>query len=355
MVDSGGQGFALFLEAALRYLQGEKIESLQIEIILPAAHVQESFLAATESELYGYCTQLLISGENLNPDELRTQVAAMAASTVVVGDTSLVKIHTHTFDPGLILSLATKVGTIDEIKIENIDQQHVEFQEARRVETQRTSLAVVAVAWGEGLQELFHSLGANKVLIGGQTMNPSCQDLLDALNPLHADATIILPNNSNIIAAANQAAGLASKPIRVIPTRNIPQGIAAMLAYDSEQTLEDVAQAMDRALLSVRTGELVTAVRDAQVDGQTVSAGDIMAFAENTLIDSDSSTLQALLTLVSHFEPIAGSLVTLYWGGETQQSEADEAADRIRLEYPSIDVELIHGGQPYYHYLLSIE
>ena len=355
VVDAGGQGFALFLEAALRYLQGAEVESLRLETVQPAAHVQESFLAATDSELYGYCTQLLISGDSLDPDALRVQVDAVATSTVVVGDDSLVKVHAHTFDPGPILSLAVSVGTLSQVSIENIDQQHQEFQEARRSEAQTMPLAVVAVAWGQGLQELFRSLGANAVLVGGQTMNPSCQELLDALEPLGAEAALILPNNGNVLPAAQQAADLSPKSIRVIPTRNIPQGIAAMLAYSPEQTLEANAQAMERALTSVRTGELVTAVRDAKVDGRPVAAGEVMALLDSTLVASDPSCVEALAAMVGHAEPGEGALVTLYWGGETRQPDAEAAAQRLRQEHPAVEVELVYGGQPHYHYLLSIE
>ena len=355
VVDAGGQGFALFLEAALRYLQGEEVESLHLETVQPMAHVQESFLAATDSELYGYCTQLLISGDSLDLDALRARVGAMATSTVVVGDESIVKIHAHTFDPGPILSVAVSVGTLGQVKIENIDQQHQEFQEARRSETQTIPLAVVAVAWGQGLQELFRSLGANAVLVGGQTMNPSCQDLLDALEPLRAEAALILPNNGNVLPAAHQAADLSPKSFRVIPTQNIPQGIAAMLAYNPDQGLEVNARAMERALASVRTGELVTAMRDATIDGHPVAAGEVMALLDSTLVASGPSCVEALAAMVGHAEPGEGSLVTLYWGGETRQSDAEAAAQRLRQEYPAVEVEVVYGGQPHYHYLLSIE
>ena len=355
VVDAGGQGFAIMLEAALRYLQGEDAGAVHIETVQPLSQVTESFLEAAESELYGYCTQLLVSGTALDPDALRAQLSVLASSTVVIGDDTMVKIHVHTFDPGAILSLGTAVGTLGSVTIENIDEQHQEFQKARRQETPMASLGVVAVAWGKGIEELFRSLGAGHVVVGGQTMNPSCQELLDAVESLRAETALVLPNNPNIIPTAHQAAGLSSTPLRVVETRNIPQGVAAMLAYNPEMDDAANAAAMQGAAASVRAGEVVTAVRDATVDGRAVRAGEVMGTLEGDLVVSGPQRQEVLGALVQHAGAVEGSLITLYWGGDTTEAEADEAALHLQDRCPGVDVELVHGGQPYYHYLVSIE
>ncbi len=355
VVDAGGQGFAIMLEAALRYLQGEDAGTVHIETVQPLSQVTESFLEAAESELYGYCTQLLVSGTALDPDALRAQLSVLASSTVVIGDDTMVKIHVHTFDPGAILSLGTAVGTLSSVTIENIDEQHQEFQKARRQETPMAPLGVVAVAWGQGIEGLFRSLGTGHVVVGGQTMNPSCQELLDAVESLRAETALVLPNNPNIIPTAHQAAGLSSTPLRVVETRNIPQGVAAMLAYNPEMDDAANAAAMQGAAASVRAGEVVTAVRDATVDGRAVRAGDVMGTLEGDLVVSGPQRQEVLGALVQHAGAVEGSLITLYWGGETTEAEADEAALHLQDRCPGVDVELVHGGQPYYHYLVSIE
>jgi hypothetical protein len=355
VVDAGGQGFALVLEGGLRYLQGEDVEAVRLEMVLPSSRVQAGFLAAVESEQYGYCTQILIRGQDLDPDALRARVSTLASSTVVVGDDTLVKVHAHTHDPGPILSLGVSAGTLSEVKIENIDEQHREFQAAHRQAGTPAPLGVVAVAWGLGLEKLFRNLGAGAVLTGGQTMNPSCQELLKAVEALGAEATLVLPNNSNVIPAARQAIGLCTRSMRVVPTRSIPQGIAAMLAFNPEGDLEGNAAAMERAAASVRAGELVTAVRDAQVDGRAVRAGEIMGTLDGALAGCGLSCTAVLEAVVGHAGPTDGSLITLYWGGDTRQAEAEEAAQRLRQRHPGVEVELVHGGQPYYHYLVAIE
>jgi DAK2 domain fusion protein YloV len=355
VVDAGGQGFALILEASLRYLKGEDVGALRLEMVLPAAHVRESFLAAAESELYGYCTQLLISGAGLDPDAIRAQVSALASSTVVVGDETLVKVHAHTFDPDAILGLGAAVGTLSDVSVENIDEQHQEFREARRREVSPAPLGVAAVAWGRGIEDLFRSLGAGAVLVGGQTMNPSTQDLLDAVESLGAEASLVLPNNSNIIPAARQAAEISPRPLHVVATRNIPQGIAAMLAYNPELDAEANAAAMEAAAASVRCGELVTAVRDATVNGKSIRAGEVMGTLDGALVASGTGCLEVLVSLAKAAAPVDGSLITLYWGGDTTDAEAQEAARQVESCCPGGEVELVYGGQPHYHYLVSIE
>ena len=355
VVDAGGQGFSLILEGALSHLRGDDVGAISIDTVLPVLGVSEDFLDAAESMEYGYCTQVLIRGEALDPDDIRVRVSAMADSTVVVGDDTLVQVHTHTHDPGPILSLGVALGTLAQIKIENIDEQHVEFQAARRRERRKIGLAVVAVASGDGLEELFKSLGAHAVVAGGQTMNPSCQDLLNAVEALGPQEAVLLPNNSNVVLAARQAADLSSTPLRVVPSKTIPQGIAAMVAFNGQSDLEANEGAMSGALDEVRSGEVVSAVRDANVNGQAVREGEVMASLDGVLVASGASRTEALEALVASAEPSEGSLVTLYWGGDAGEDEAEEAAPRLQQRFPGVEVEVVRGGQPFYHYLVSIE
>ena len=355
VVDAGGQGFALLLEGALSYLRGDDVGAISLETVLPVMAVSQGFLDAAESMEYGYCTQVLISGQELDPDDIRVRVSAMADSTVVVGDDTLVQVHVHTLDPGPILSLGAALGTLSMVKVENIDEQHVEFQAARRSERKKLPLAIVAVAPGGGLEELFRSLGAHAVVAGGQTMNPSCQQLLDAVEALGAEETVLLPNNSNVVLAAQQAADLSATPLRVVPSQNIPQGIAAMIAFNDQSDLDANVEAMSGALDEVRSGEIVTAIRDAQVDGHSVREGDVMASLDGALVASGASRADVLEALVAGAEPSEGSLVTLYWGGDADEAEAEEFVPRLQQRFPGVEVEVVKGGQPFYHYLVSIE
>ena len=355
VVDAGGQGFALVLEGALSHLRGDDVGAISLETVLPVIAVREDFLNATESMEYGYCTQVLIRGEELDPDDIRVRVSAMADSTVVVGDDTLVQVHAHTLDPGPILSLGAALGTLGQVKVENIDEQHVEFQAAHRGERKKLALAIVAVAWGDGLEELFRSLGAHAIVAGGQTMNPSCQQLLDAVEALGAEETVLLPNNSNVVLTAHQAADLSPTPLRVVPSSTIPQGSAAMVAFNVQSDLEENVEAMSGALDEVRSGEVVTAVRDAQVDGQAVREGEVMASLDGVLVATGGSCAEVLEALVAGAEPSEGSLVTLYWGGDTEEAEAEECVPRLQERFPGVEVEVVKGGQPFYHYLVSIE
>ena len=355
VVDAGGQGFALVLEGALRALRGEDVSDLRLDVGEAVGHVRASFLDAVEAEVYGFCTQFIISGQGLDLDDLRERVGGMANSTVVIGDESLVRVHAHTLEPEALVELGKSWGVVDQVKIESIDEQHQEFHAAHHDEQSATPLGVVAVVQGSGLEAVYRSLGVGVIVTGGQTMNPSCQELLDAIDALNADAALLLPNNSNVLPAAEQAAALAKIPVRVVPTKTLPQGIAGMLCYLPEVGLAGNAEAMTNGASSVTCGEVVTAVRDAQVDGTSVQAGQVMAMLEGKLVETEASHHDALTSLVRLAAPEEGSLVTLYWGGDVSQSDADAAARSLQAAHPGMEVEVVHGGQPHYHYLVSIE
>ncbi len=355
VVDAGGEGFALILEGALRALRGDDLSDVVLELNEVTRHVDPSFLDSIESEVYGFCTQFVISGQGLDPDDFRERISVMAESTVVIGDETLVRVHAHTLEPDALVELSKSWGVVDQIKIESMDAQHQEFQAAHHDELPSSPLGVVAVVQGSGLEAVFRSLGVGVIVNGGQTMNPSCQELLDAIDALHVDSAILLPNNSNVVPAAQQAAELATIPVLVVPSKTLPQGIAGMLAYSPEESIEDNAETMTRSVSTLLCGEVVTAVRDAQVDGAQVQSGQVMGLLEGKLVETAASHHDALISLVHAAAPEAGSLVTLYWGDDISEEEANDAVESLRTAHPGTEVEAIHGGQPHYHYLVSIE
>ena len=355
VVDAGGQGFALLLEGAVRFLSGEGTGDIRLAISDVLGRVQERFLEAADALEYGYCTQFLVEGEGLDPDDLRERVSAIADSAVIIGDASMVRVHAHTLDPDALMELGRSVGTVSEARAESIDEQHVEFQAAHRAARTRAAVGVVAVSLGAGLNAVFRDLGVGALVSGGQTMNPSVQDLLDAVEALPARAALLLPNNPNVVGTAWQAAEMADKPVFVVPTRSIPQGVSAALAFSPEAAPEEGQAAMSRAAGGVRSGEVVTAVRDATVDGAPVREGQIMGLLDDALAAVADSPEEALLGLVRTAAPGPGALVTLYRGADTAEEGAEAAAERLRGSHPEVEVEVVSGGQPHYHYLVAIE
>lgn len=353
VVDAGGQGLAVMLEGVRRYVMGD-VSGAQ-EIAPPAGAVSADFLAATEEELYGYCTQFLVHGKGLDADAIRDRMRAAATSTVVVGDETMVKVHVHTEDPGQILSVAVSHGTLSQVNIQNMDEQHVEFSSARRKEAGAAEVAVVAVASGRGLQAVFSNLGVSRNITGGDTMNPSVQEVLDAVESVPSDCVVILPNNSNIVPAAKQAAERSEKSVRVVSTRSIPQGIAAILAFDSEHDLEANVSVMEEAIESVRTGEVTEAVRSVKLNGVTVESGRLIGLLDRELVVAADDLSEVVVTLAKKAEASGGDLVTLYWGDRITADDAVRAVESLSAALPEVEVELVEGGQPHYHLIMSIE
>ena len=382
VVDAGGQGLVILLEGAYRHLCDEPIDHgdswLSIPVLDDDGHifgdgspssvtsVSQEYLQATQDELYGYCTQFLLSGQDIDVEQLRNQLDAMADSTVVVGNESVAKVHLHTHDPGPVISLAVTLGTISQISMENIDQQHHEFvalhsEMAPDEKPTSGALAVVAVAAGEGFASLFKELGCAGVVPGGQTMNPSTGDLLEAARNTGAGHVVILPNNSNIVPAAKQAADLAggNPVITVLPSHTLPQGVAALLSFNPEGDGDSNVEAMEEALGEVQTLEVTQAVRDATVKGTSIAKGQYMGLHDGEVAatgDLASETLAgALSAMLNERDRGSFELVTLYWGEGVSEGQANEAAEMIRQSHPEVQVEVVHGGQPHYHYIASVE
>ena len=361
VVDAGGQGLAVMLEGARRWVKSEGLADLEIAPPEPlgldgtTGSVSIDFVEATEEELYGYCTQFMVEGDGLDPDAVREQMDGLARSTVVVGDDTMVKVHVHADDPGPVLSAGVSHGTLSQVSIQNMDEQHAEFSTARRQEAAPVPLAVVAIAWGRGLEELFTNLGASRILAAGDTMNPSVNDLLEAVEDAPSDNVIVLPNNRNIVPAANQAAELSDKTVLVVPTRSIPQGIAAILSLSLEQDAEANVAEMEEAVAAVRTGEVTEAVRAATLNDVAVEPGQLIGLLEHKLVVAGDDLSGVVAALLKEADVSEESLVTLYWGGPLGQDDVDEVARHLTEAFPGAEFEVVEGGQPHYHFIVSIE
>ena len=379
VVDAGGQGVVTLLEGARRCLAGESLEGeldlcipylpAEGELTAPATAVREEYLQATEEDLYGYCTQLLIEGTSLQIDDIRTALGSMAGSTVVVGDSSLVRLHVHAHDPGPVISYAVSLGTVRDVNLQSMDEQHGEFLASHRGEERPAAavdvgpaLAVVAVAWGDGLESLFQELGCAAVVVGGQTLNPSTQDLIDAAGGTGASHVVLLPNNSNVILVARQAVGFleqtgddAGQRLHVIPTRSLPEGIAALLAFNPEGSIEGNLESMEAAISDIRSIEVTRAVRDSTAGGRSVREGQYIGLLDGDIASVGEASGSVLQEVLEGCEPEETHLITVYRGADVAEDEAADAVESIRLRFPGVEVSQVYGGQPLYHYLASIE
>ena len=354
VVDAGGLGFVALMEGGRAYLRGEEIESLGVDI--GQVSLAESYLASTEQEEYGYCTQFLLQGADLDVEEVRGHLVGISNSTVVVGDAKAMKVHVHVEDPGPVITYAVKLGSISQVKIDNMDDQHQEFLDMHRERSQEiASIAVVAVASGDGLTQVFRQLGAAGVVHGGQTMNPSTKDLLDHVSRAGASEVIVLPNNPNVVSAAQQAATMSSIPLHVLPTTSIPQGVAALLAFNPDMDASSNLKQMQFSMKAVRSGEVTKAVRATSINGRNVRKGAAIALLDGSLIATASTIRKALEEMCVQARPTSGALITLYWGGKVTEKDAKKVEDGVRARCPGVEVELVYGGQPYYDYLVSIE
>ena len=322
---------------------------------------------AEREEGWGYCTEFLISGDDLDVDAIRGDLAALGESALVVGDTDLVRVHIHTADPAALIGAAAQRGRLSKLKVEDMSAQHHEVLEragAAEAGGDRTvvvqdapakPVGVVTVAPAAGFRDIFTSLGADQVVSGGQTMNPSIEDLLNAVRATNAEAVIILPNNGNVILTAQQVNDLADGcEVAVVPTRSLPQGISALLAYDPGVDHTVNRERMEAAMHTVRAAEITRAVRDSSVDGKEIKEGDVIAVVDDRIAHVGSGYLE-VIEAVLNAEPRAPELVTVYRGGDVSDAEAGETVESLRAAHPGTEFELHEGGQEHYPYVLSLE
>ena len=365
VVDAGGHGVLVILEGLRVWAAGETIAEGELEppeaagVGEDAGTVSDEFLEAVEEEEFGYCTQLLIEGEGLDSDVVRERMNEMARSAVVIGDAAALKVHVHAEDPGPVISFAVAMGTLSQVKIESMDEQHREFYADRRGEAAPVAsdapAAIVAVARGEGIEAVFRSIGAAGILAGGDTMNPSVGEILEAVEAAPSESVIFLPNNSNIVQAARQAVDITEKSLHVVPSASIPQGVAAMLEFNPHKPTSESAADMEEALSSVRTGEVCLAVREVELNGVAVKEGQVIGILDRELVAAGEAPNDVLLALLEKADVEEGHLVTLYHGDPISEESAERAAATVEGALPGVEIEIVDGGQPYYHYVVSIE
>lgn len=367
--DSGGQGLVFILEGMQRMLDGMPVnfgdENSSQNRNQP--HWEDD-LPPIDEEGYGYDVQFLMMGQNLDVTSIRADIDAMGWSTLVVGDAELIKVHVHVHDPGVPLSYAIQSGaTIDDIVVENMQLQYERQSGTHRRKSDQRKIrsvddpAVIVVSNGDGFAELFYDgLGAAALISGGQSMNPSAEDFTDIIDKLDNNQIILLPNNRNVILSAQQAANLANdRDVRVIPTTSLPQGIAAMLSYmdekDGSESLDELVESMQAALSHLITCEVTRATRDASLDGLDVQQGQFIGLVNDELKTTGSTLETVIMDVLKQANAETRELITLYYGDEIRLSEAETMAEHIRQAYPQQQIELVHGGQPLYLYIISVE
>lgn len=370
VVDSGGSGLVYIFEGMLLLLQGQEIHVEHIAV----AEVEdlEMALAPEDEEGYGYDVQFILKGENLDVGVVRAAIDSMGWSTVVVGSSEAIKVHVHVHDPGIPLSYAVSLGTISDIVVENMQEQFHEYVRERTAdagaaahaaadeftppELDEDDIGVVTVASGEGIARVFRQLGAAELVMGGQTNNPSTQEILEAIQRVPARKIVLLPNNKNIILAAEQAARLATnQKVVVIPTRSMPQGISALLPYDAKGDFNDITEAMREAKDDIITGEVTTATRSVELNGVRVEEGQIIGLMDGALAVAGDNVGQVLKNLLAEMCSGDCELITLYYGNNVSEAEARQIMDEVSALYPDQEFELVMGGQAHYHFIVSAE
>ena len=359
VVDAGGKGWLVALEAMMCALRGE-------DIVAPEGGVEVKESASfddfdTDDITFTYCTEFIISRENDNdPEKLREFLSSLGDSLVLVDDEEIIKVHVHTNDPGKALHEAIDYGSFVTVKIENMRLQHTEKvmtenEKAPKIAAPEKPLGVVSVCAGDGLADVFVNLGVDGIISGGQTMNPSTQDILTAVNAVPAETVFVLPNNKNIIMAAQQVDALTEKNVIVIPSKTVPQGITAMLSFNPEGSIEENEEALTEALATVDTMQITYAARNSDFDGFDIHEGDYMALYGSQLFSTSKDIKVLLKALAQKVRDDGKEYITIYYGADVKERHAQKAADIFADICPDADVNLIRGGQPVYYYMISAE
>jgi len=363
VVDAGGQGLLYILEGMLRYVYGELFDVVELPV---APQVPAQALAAPAEGLeYPYDVQFILMGEKLDIMAVRSAIDAMGDSTVVVGDDQTIKVHVHVKDPGIPLSYGASQGKLQDVVVENMQMQMeaiigttAEAGEARfepAVALQEGQIGVVAVAAGSGLARIFRSLGASGIVNGGQSNNPSTEEIYRAVEAVPTDRIIILPNNKNIVLAAEAVKDLSHKQIAVVPTGTVPQGVSALLSLDRDGPLKETAASMEEASKQVTSGEITVATRSVLLDDVNVAQGQIVGLVDGRLCASDSDISEVLRQVLKAMNAEDRELVSIYYGQDVSASDAQLLASRIAALYPHLEIELLEGGQAIYQYILGAE
>lgn len=376
VVDSGGQGLVVVLQGAYDALMGKEIDYGSFEQAGSSAGFVK-ITAETEAEIkFGYCTEFIIVLDNPLSDEevakYKAFLTSIGDSIVVVADDEIVKTHVHTNDPGLAIQEALKHGSLSKIKVDNMREEHQErlIKDAQKVAAEQAredaakaaapvelkEMGFISVSAGAGLSEIFSGLGVDFIIEGGQTMNPSTDDILNAIDKIPAKNIFVLPNNKNIILAANQAAELSEdKKVFVIPTKTIPQGITALINFIPEQDAQENAARMTEELANVKSGQITYAVRDTVIDDKQIRENDYMGIGDAGILSVGTDMEKTLIDMVEQLVDDESGIISLYYGEEVTEEEAQELAERLQEKYEDLEVEVNDGGQPVYYYILSVE
>jgi len=376
VVDSGGQGLLVIYEGFLASLEGKELEKPHtpvMDALIEAehhAHAAQGFMSTEDIE-FGYCTEIMVRFQEdklkdtpFNEDAFRNELSELGDSLLVVADEELLKVHVHVETPGEVITKGQRFGELVAVKIENMRQQHSTILEEehganqhgiQQAEKPKAPFAIVTVAMGEGVSELFRSLGAAHVIEGGQTMNPSTEDIVKAIESAHAEHVFIFPNNSNIIMAAEQAASVAPCGVSVIPTKTVPQGLAAAIAFNPKADVEMNEHAMKAAAATVKSGQVTYAVRDTSIDGVEIKKDEHMAIAEKKIVSSSPSSLEAAKRLVDALIDADDEIVTILTGEGSSASDVEALTSYIESVNDEIEIEVHDGKQPLYSYIFSVE
>jgi uncharacterized protein len=342
----------------LELKQPAEIEQKDYEVVRPVFKAEEIN--------FGYCTEFFIKGKQVNLEKYRDEIVPLGDSLVVVGDENLLKVHIHTNNPGKVLELALVYGELSKVKIDNMREQHRELlvkeedYKASKETTKETpetlrKYGAITVAMGDGISDIFKDLGASEIIEGGQTMNPSTEDILNSVNKVNAETVYIFPNNSNIILAANQAKSLAEKNVVVAPTKTIPQGISALMALDYDKSIEENTKKIEKAIASVKSGLVTYAVRNSNYDGINIEEGNILGMVEGKIKGVGKDTLEVSKKILEEMIDEDSSLISIYYGNDVAEEEAQKLVVEIGEYYKDCEIELHFGGQPLYYYILSVE
>ena len=359
VVDSGGKGLVLIYEGMYEALKGNPIKAKDLNDSNVSEVKQAGTSINTEDIKFCYCTEFILESNSISDTEIRDIMLKYGDSLAVVGDEGIIKVHVHTNDPGLVLQDALKHGQLVTIKIENMKLQHENIlvgdtdEIAQSVEEKEYGF--IATSMGEGLAKIFKDFGVDYIIEGGQTMNPSTEDFMKAIDSINAKNIFIFPNNSNIIMAANQAKELSDKNIIVIPTKNTPQGFTALVNFNADASVEENEQALMESLNMVKSGQVTFAVRDTVMNDVEVKEGNIIGIAESKLMDAGDSVDEITTSLVEKLVDEDSAIITLFYGEDVTEEDANNLRDELEEKFEDLDIELYYGGQPLYYYLISVE
>lgn len=371
VVDSGGQGLMQIMKGAYDALMGKEIN---YEAVAsqggPSGSSEVSAQGLEEKEIkFGYCTEFIVMLEKpydaAKEAEFKAYLESIGDSIVLVSDGEIVKVHVHTNHPGLAFEKGLTFGSLTRMKVDNMREEHQErvianaektAKEQAEKDEPKKKYGFISVSAGEGLSEIFKSLGVDYIIEGGQTMNPSTEDMLNAIDKVNAENVFIFPNNSNIILAANQAQSIVEdKNIIVIPTKTIPQGISALIAYSEEASPEENTEAMTEEIANIKSGSVTYAVRDTEIDDKTIKQGDIMGIGDKTILSVGQNIQDVTKDMIEQLAGDDAELISIYYGSDVTEEDANALAKAVEAVYPDVDVEVNYGGQPIYYYILSVE